>query len=262
MLHALRASEDAEIEGPRREHRGARCGGSRSTRRTLRARSRTSSRRWRSLPMRMSCPTRMRQEGSSQCRPSTRQRASSSPSSSLRGSKTAPSARSCDRIRIDKGHGGGAEVGRVGLTRARQRLYLTRAELRAELGAQFSPPSRFTKRFPLTLSSGRGRRPRWPRCAHGRTGPPRVLVAWRLNGIRLWGLRQQPGSRQRRYISTGWRRLISIRAAWPGPVRQRRATWASRCDQVTHDEFGLGKVVALEGSGPTPPLRWTLAARE
>jgi DNA helicase-2/ATP-dependent DNA helicase PcrA len=100
----------------------------------------------------------------------------------------------------------------VGLTRARQRLYLTRSLLRSSWGAPaHNPPSRFLGDIPAEL------------------------VDWQ-GASDLESLALTPGrERFRRGVPVG-----------PGhrPVPQLRAG-----DRVTHDVFGVGTVVATEGSG-------------
>jgi DNA helicase-2/ATP-dependent DNA helicase PcrA len=99
----------------------------------------------------------------------------------------------------------------VGITRARQRLYLTRAAMRASWGApQHNPPSQFLDEIPAELVDWR------------RTGAEAALAA------------------------TSWRSASTpSRTARPErPVPSLQAG-----DKVTHDAFGLGRVVATRGSG-------------
>jgi DNA helicase-2/ATP-dependent DNA helicase PcrA len=103
----------------------------------------------------------------------------------------------------------------VGITRARQRLYLTRAAVRSSWGApQFGPPSRFLADVP----------------SH--------LVDWRREVTAgLGGLGQTPA--------------IARLAARPG-VRSpgnREILHLEPGDRVTHDTFGMGTVTAVEGTG-------------
>ena len=102
----------------------------------------------------------------------------------------------------------------VGITRAMERLYLSRAAVRSAWGApSYNPPSRFLDELPPELVDWRGWRP--PACAVR----PTPAVA---------RLAQQPGVR-----SPGNREIIHLE---PG-------------DRVTHDTFGLGTVVKMEGTG-------------
>ncbi|SEG34711.1 ATP-dependent DNA helicase PcrA [Thermomonospora echinospora] len=95
----------------------------------------------------------------------------------------------------------------VGITRARQRLYLTRATMRSSWGApQVNPASRFLSEVPGTLLN-------WEREA---AAPAMASMAARP-GVR------SPGNRP-------------VPALSPG-------------DKVTHDSFGLGTVVSVDGAG-------------
>ncbi|KHL10390.1 UNVERIFIED_CONTAM: hypothetical protein LK11_47920 [Mumia flava] len=108
----------------------------------------------------------------------------------------------------------------VGLTRAEQRLYLTRALVRSAWGApSHNPPSRFLSEIPTDLVD-------WKRTEADTT---------------TWSGGYAPPSRR------------------SAPMRAASADQASRAkrdvpslspgDRVTHDTFGLGTVVALEGAG-------------
>ncbi|TDD80784.1 DNA helicase PcrA [Actinomadura rubrisoli] len=98
----------------------------------------------------------------------------------------------------------------VGITRARQRLYLSRATMRSSWGApQVNPPSRFLGEVPKTLVD-------WEREASSTSTPALSRMAARP-GVR------SPGNR-------------AVPALSPG-------------DKVTHDSFGLGTVVTVDGAG-------------
>jgi DNA helicase-2/ATP-dependent DNA helicase PcrA len=127
----------------------------------------------------------------------------------------------------------------VGITRARERLYLSRALSRSAWGApSWYPPSRFLDEIPPELATWTGAVDRRPfvnsygdeagaRYAdHGYRSPSRgsaqeQLASSRLSGGR--GLRGGAGNR-------------AVPALDPG-------------DRVTHDAWGLGTVVATRGSG-------------
>ncbi|WP_353510468.1 DNA helicase PcrA [Intrasporangium sp.] len=104
----------------------------------------------------------------------------------------------------------------VGITRARERLYLTRAAVRSAWGSpQYGPPSRFLDEIPGDLLD-------WHRLGpsfSGARGSGQPAVAT---------LAARPGVR-----SPGTRAIVSLK---PG-------------DRVTHDAFGLGTVVRVEGEG-------------
>ncbi|SNS17274.1 DNA helicase PcrA [Actinomadura mexicana] len=98
----------------------------------------------------------------------------------------------------------------VGITRARQRLYVSRATMRSSWGApQVNPPSRFLGEVPTTLVE-------WEREASSTSGSAMSRMAGR------------PGTR-----SPGNRPVPSLS---PG-------------DKVTHDAFGLGTVVSVYDNG-------------
>ncbi|MDL4814810.1 DNA helicase PcrA [Actinomadura opuntiae] len=98
----------------------------------------------------------------------------------------------------------------VGITRARQRLYLSRATMRSSWGApQVNPPSRFLGEVPGTLVE-------WEREASSTSSSAMSRMAARP-GVR------SPGNRD-------------VPSLAPG-------------DKVTHDSFGLGTVVSVDGAG-------------
>jgi DNA helicase-2/ATP-dependent DNA helicase PcrA len=104
----------------------------------------------------------------------------------------------------------------VGITRAKERLHLSRATVRAAWGApQYNPASRFLDEIPDHLLD-------WQRLGpsfSGARGSRQPAVAT---------LAARPGVR-----SPGKRPIITLHAG----------------DRVTHDAFGLGTVVRVEGEG-------------
>jgi DNA helicase-2/ATP-dependent DNA helicase PcrA len=103
----------------------------------------------------------------------------------------------------------------VGITRARERLHISRAAVRSAWGApQYNPASRFLDEIPEHLVD-------WQR-----TGD--AQVASRGSAPAVARLAARPGVR-----SPGNRKVISLDAG----------------DRVTHDSFGLGTVVRVEGEG-------------
>ncbi|POM25251.1 ATP-dependent DNA helicase UvrD1 [Actinomadura rubteroloni] len=97
----------------------------------------------------------------------------------------------------------------VGITRARQRLYVSRASMRSSWGTpQVNPPSRFLAEIPTALVD-------WVRKEPSR---PSALTAAAARGFA-----SGPGNR-------------AVPSLTPG-------------DKVTHDAFGLGTVVAVDGEG-------------
>jgi DNA helicase-2/ATP-dependent DNA helicase PcrA len=104
----------------------------------------------------------------------------------------------------------------VGLTRARERLYVSRASTRSAWGApSYNPASRFLEEIPAGLIT-------WRREAAAPT-------QW----TRRASSSPQPAFRSGNVAKRTQKAVISLE---PG-------------DRVTHDSFGLGTVVALEGVG-------------
>ncbi|HUR15013.1 MAG TPA: DNA helicase PcrA [Mycobacteriales bacterium] len=102
----------------------------------------------------------------------------------------------------------------VGITRARQRLYVSRATVRMAWGqTTYNPPSRFLEELPEHLMD-------WRRLASTVTSTPALSrVADRV----MASARKAPGLRAVPHLEVG--------------------------DRVTHDAFGLGTVTATRGAG-------------
>jgi DNA helicase II / ATP-dependent DNA helicase PcrA len=99
----------------------------------------------------------------------------------------------------------------VGITRAEQRLYLSRSTVRSAWGApQANPASRFLEEIPQALLD-------WRRLESTVTSIPAVAAMAARPGVR------SPGNRVVVHLEPG--------------------------DRVTHDTFGLGSVVTVEGVG-------------
>ncbi|WP_240139378.1 DNA helicase PcrA [Streptomyces sp. MUM 178J] len=114
----------------------------------------------------------------------------------------------------------------VGITRARERLYLTRSSMRSAWGQpSYNPPSRFLEEIP-------GQHVEWKR-----TGPV-AAPAGPTAGIAS-SLSAAAGSRAGRGASG-----FATRRAGEKPVIA-----LSVGDRVTHDQFGLGTVIEVKGSG-------------
>ncbi|MEU9224690.1 DNA helicase PcrA [Streptomyces massasporeus] len=115
----------------------------------------------------------------------------------------------------------------VGITRARERLYLTRSTLRSAWGQpSYNPPSRFLEEIPPTHVQ-------WKRT--GATAPassgPVSAVAASLSSSR---------SRSSASGASGF----ATRRTSEKPVVSLAVG-----DRVTHDQFGLGTVVGVKGTG-------------
>ncbi|NCW93729.1 MAG: DNA helicase PcrA [Actinobacteria bacterium] len=101
----------------------------------------------------------------------------------------------------------------VGLTRARERLYLSRAEYRSAWGApNYNPPSRFLDEIPENLID-------WNKSASGFASPP----------ITRKKFATPPSPRATGKQSTSLQLAIG--------------------DRVSHDTFGLGTVISVSGEG-------------
>ncbi len=115
----------------------------------------------------------------------------------------------------------------VGITRARERLYLTRSAMRSAWGQpSYNPPSRFLEEIPAQHVD-------WKRT--GATSPvssgPVSAVAASLSSSR---------SRSSASGASGF----ATRRTSEKPVVQLAVG-----DRVTHDQFGLGTVMAVKGTG-------------
>jgi DNA helicase-2/ATP-dependent DNA helicase PcrA len=106
----------------------------------------------------------------------------------------------------------------VGITRARQRLYLSRAHMRSSWGqTTYNPPSRFLEEVPQTLVD-------WRRGESSVTAPPAALTAVTARIM---------GTARGRTAGPGLRPIPALDVG----------------DRVNHDAFGLGVVTATRGAG-------------
>ena len=131
----------------------------------------------------------------------------------------------------------------VGITRARERLYLSRALSRSAWGApSWNPPSRFLDEIPGELVAVDGAVDRQPFVGgYGDDAPRRSRYARpRLPGAAPGTVRRRSSWRPR-----GWRRRGGCAAA----SATGRVPSLDAGDRVTHDAWGLGTVVATRGSG-------------
>ncbi|MEU6268802.1 UvrD-helicase domain-containing protein [Saccharopolyspora shandongensis] len=122
----------------------------------------------------------------------------------------------------------------VGITRARQRLYLSRALMRSAWGQPMTnPASRFLTEIPDELMH-------WRRIEPERAAP-QVRSTWGSRGgfDRTGSDSAQAGLAARGMRSTGmkgWKDTVAIKL--------------EAGDRVTHDKYGLGTVLSTEGEGP------------
>ncbi|WP_310722515.1 DNA helicase PcrA [Streptomyces sp. N2A] len=122
----------------------------------------------------------------------------------------------------------------VGITRARERLYVTRSTMRSAWGQpSYNPPSRFLEEIPDDYVE-------WKR-----TGPATPSAS-------MGGLSSRGGGGG--FGGGIGSSLSSSRAKGPSGFATRRTSdrpvvALAIGDRVTHDSFGLGTVVAVKGSG-------------
>ncbi|WP_431784608.1 DNA helicase PcrA [Streptomyces chumphonensis] len=110
----------------------------------------------------------------------------------------------------------------VGITRARQRLYVSRAGMRSAWGQPaYNPPSRFLEEIPAEYLD-------WRRLGSGPAGAAATA-----------GVRSSSTASVRR----GGSGFATRR------VQDRPVVSLAVGDRVTHDSFGLGTVVSVQGSG-------------
>jgi DNA helicase-2/ATP-dependent DNA helicase PcrA len=116
----------------------------------------------------------------------------------------------------------------VGITRARERLYLTRSMMRSAWGQPaYNPPSRFLEEIPETLIEWK--RTGSPGGGPASGGPGSKAAASLSSSLAARGRSGTGGFATRR--SAGDRPVISLTVG----------------DRVTHDQFGLGTVVSVTG---------------
>jgi DNA helicase II / ATP-dependent DNA helicase PcrA len=119
----------------------------------------------------------------------------------------------------------------VGLTRARERLYVSRALVRSAWGAPaHNPASRFLGEVPDELVD-------WRRTEADQ-------VHWQRPDLSRTGGVGQPTAAGRRNFSAAAARADAAAKSKPA----REVPSLSPGDRVTHDTFGLGTVVAVEGA--------------
>ncbi|MFC8453687.1 DNA helicase PcrA [Kitasatospora sp. NPDC057223] len=129
----------------------------------------------------------------------------------------------------------------VGLTRARQRLYLTRSVLRSAWGQpSYNPASRFLEEIPETLVE-------WKRKGAAAVPASRGSFSGSSGSGGFTA-----GSSGSRGSSRGAGAAASPKAGWGQSARrvvEREVVGLAVGDRVTHDTFGLGTVVATSGVG-------------
>ncbi|WP_031024604.1 DNA helicase PcrA [Streptomyces sp. NRRL WC-3725] len=115
----------------------------------------------------------------------------------------------------------------VGITRARERLYLTRSAMRSAWGQpSYNPPSRFLEEIPPAHVE-------WKR-----TGATAPMASGPASGIAA-----SLSSTRSRSSASGASGFATRRTA------EKPVVALAVGDRVTHDQFGLGTVVAVKGTG-------------
>ncbi|HWJ68122.1 MAG TPA: DNA helicase PcrA [Nocardioides sp.] len=131
----------------------------------------------------------------------------------------------------------------VGITRARQRLYVSRAVVRSAWGAPaHNPASRFLAELPIDLVDWRrteADQTRWSRPAYASSRYDDSGSSY--GGNRLGA----PTAAGRRNFSSAAARADAAAKSKPS----RAIPVLAPGDKVTHDSFGLGTVVSVEGQG-------------
>ncbi|MGH3433351.1 MAG: 3'-5' exonuclease, partial [Thermocrispum sp.] len=131
----------------------------------------------------------------------------------------------------------------VAITRARERLYLSRALVRSAWGSpQHNPASRFLDEIPADLLD-------WRRMEPAQGSNPRAATTWGRGGG--WGGSWAGDSAQAR-IAAGGMRSTPFQG-WKdsgGKSGMKAALQLDVGDRVSHDKYGLGTVVAADGAGP------------
>ena len=118
----------------------------------------------------------------------------------------------------------------VGLTRARKRLYLSRAIVRSAWGApQHNPPSRFLAEIPSDLID-------WRRTEEASTN-------WRSASAS-----SAEWERAKDKATTAWRNTVGFGTTLP---KKKEIPSLEAGDRVLHSVFGMGSVVATSGAGET-----------
>jgi DNA helicase-2/ATP-dependent DNA helicase PcrA len=125
----------------------------------------------------------------------------------------------------------------VGITRARERLHLSRALSRSAWGApSWNPPSRFLDEIPAELAEWTGEVARTPFVpSYGDDAPGR----YGDHGYRAQPRRQPSAQAQ----------VAANRNNLRGGAGNRAVPALDVGDRVTHDSWGLGRVVATRGAG-------------
>ncbi len=123
----------------------------------------------------------------------------------------------------------------VAITRARKRLYVSRSMVRSAWGQpQMNPASRFLDELPAELVDWRRLAPSSSSGGYGSSGgSPRAATTW---GRRGGGSSPSSSSSGTSPFGKGWKDTVALKL--------------DVGDRVSHDKYGLGTVVACDGTGP------------
>jgi DNA helicase-2/ATP-dependent DNA helicase PcrA len=127
----------------------------------------------------------------------------------------------------------------VAITRARQRLCLSRALVRSAWGQPMAnPASRFLDEIPAELIDWRREEPSRGAADRGSFGSPRAATTW--------GRRSAAGGDSAQAsLAAGGMRTTSFKG-WKDTVALKLDVG----DRVSHDKYGLGTVISADGDGP------------
>ncbi|WP_375481028.1 DNA helicase PcrA [uncultured Jatrophihabitans sp.] len=137
----------------------------------------------------------------------------------------------------------------VGITRARERLYLSRALSRSAWGApSWNPPSRFLDEVPPELVGWTGEVDRAPFVGRGSTGYSDDVSsgAYSDHGYRASGSNRAGSSRGR---TPSAQQQLAASGKLRGGIGNRAIPSLASGDRVTHDSWGMGTVLDTRGSG-------------
>lgn len=141
----------------------------------------------------------------------------------------------------------------VGLTRAMERLYVTRAEMRSMWGkSQYNPPSPFIEEIPEELIDWKRRGGASAGAGWGASGYGSSVYADRF-ASRSFSNAPSYGSAEREYLG---RSTSADAAGYKAAARHiarvepnKEIPTLAVGDRVQHTKFGEGSILALEGSG-------------
>jgi DNA helicase-2/ATP-dependent DNA helicase PcrA len=132
----------------------------------------------------------------------------------------------------------------VGITRARQRLYLSRAINRSAWGASsYSPPSRFLEEIPVETV-------RWERTEEARTSWSGSTRETSRGGIGGRGESRFVGGTPKATELATKLGLDASKLTTAGEMARVEVPALEPGDRVNHQRWGLGRVLAVEGNGP------------